>query len=259
MTKAASPKQKQAWEELHHQLLSGTFLSALDAVIAIDSKQRIVLFNPAAERMFLVRAQEAVGQSLARFIPQGLRAAHGKNLQRFPKTGRTGRQIESLGIVRGLRANGSEFPAEASVSRVQAGGRQFFAALVRDISKRVQAEQLLQESSERLRLAVDTARLGTYERDLVTNRITLNEACRAILDLPEGPPPDDIARRSAHPEDKERVLAAVARAFDPTLREVCAAEFRILRPDGTVRWVSGRGRVVFDDTATPARARKFLG
>jgi signal transduction histidine kinase len=72
-------------------------------------------------------------------------------------------------------------------------------------------------------------------------------------------PPGDIAQASAHPEDKERVLAEVARAFDPSLREICAAEFRILRADGTVRWVAGRGRVVFDETVTPARPKRFLG
>jgi signal transduction histidine kinase len=57
----------------------------------------------------------------------------------------------------------------------------------------------------------------------------------------------------------ERVLGAVDRAFDPALREVCGAEFRILRPDQTVRWLDGRGRVIFDDNMTPARPMKFLG
>jgi PAS domain S-box-containing protein len=117
----------------------------------------------------------------------------------------------------------------------------------------------LRESEARLRLAVETAELGTYERDLLTNQMTLNPACRKILGVSDGPLPLDVANRSAHPDDKERVLAAVARAFDPALREICAAEFRILRPDGTVRWVAGRGRVVFDESAEPPRGLKFIG
>jgi PAS domain S-box-containing protein len=116
----------------------------------------------------------------------------------------------------------------------------------------------LRESEARLRLAVETAQLGTYERDLDSNEITMNRACREILGV-DGPPAPDVAPRSLHPADEQRVLAEAARSFDPSLRAVCAAEFRVVRPDGTVRWVSGRGRVVFDDSAQPAHARKFLG
>jgi signal transduction histidine kinase len=138
--------------------------------------------------------------------------------------------------------------------------RQVYTAIVRDISERKQAEESLREIGQRLLLAIETAQLGTYERDIMTNEVRLNDICRAILGVPLGtPPPPDVARRSLYPADKERVEAAVARAFDPALREACAAEFRILRPDGAVRWVAGQGRVVFDDAITPARPVKFLG
>ena len=125
-----------------------------------------------------------------------------------------------------------------------------------ETSKR--AEEELQRSKERLRLAMETAALGLYERNLLTNEVHVDANCRRILGLPQGQPDPDIARKSLHPEDRERVLAAVARAFDPELREICGADFRIVWPNGQVRWVAGRGQVVFDSN-TPPRATKFVG
>jgi PAS domain S-box-containing protein len=126
--------------------------------------------------------------------------------------------------------------------------------------KALAAETILRDSEARFRLAVETANLGTYERDIVTNQLTINDACRRILGIPAGEtPPPDVAPRSVYPEDRDRVLAAVTRAFDPDIREICSAEFRILRPDGTVCWVAGRGRVHFDDQAQPPRPSKFQG
>jgi PAS domain S-box-containing protein len=167
--------------------------------------------------------------------------------------------MATLATVKGLRADGSQFPAEVAISQFGAAGGKFYTAVVRDTSERRRAEEALRENEQRFLLAVETAQLGTYERDLLTNKIRVNEVCREILGVGEEALPPDIAQRSVHPLDKERVLAAVARAFDPEAQEVCAAEFRILRPDGKVRWVAGRGRVVFDDTVTPPRRQKFLG
>jgi PAS domain S-box-containing protein len=121
------------------------------------------------------------------------------------------------------------------------------------------AGQALRKSDQQAHLAVETAALGTYERDLATNQITMNAVCRDILGLGHDLPAPDIAPQSLYPEDAERILAAVARAFDPALREVCAGEFRILRPDGSIRWVSGRGRVFFDESLQPPRPLKFIG
>ena len=115
------------------------------------------------------------------------------------------------------------------------------------------------EHEERLRLALDTAALGFYERDLVTNVVTVDQNWRIIMGLAEGQPGPDFAAKSVLPEERARVLSLVARAFDPRLQEVVGADFRIVRPNGEIRWVAGRGRVVFDNSQQPPRALKFLG
>jgi PAS domain S-box-containing protein len=139
------------------------------------------------------------------------------------------------------------------------GQVELIAATTRDVTERKKAQEALLESEQRALLAVETAALGTYERNLRTDEVAMNSVCRDILGATQDRIPADIAPKSVHPEDMERILAAVSRSFDPALREVCGAEFRILRPDGSVRWVAGRGRVLFDDSANPPQPVKFVG
>jgi len=239
-----SEEKASQWspEELRPQLLAGIIESATDAIISTDSDRRIVLFNPAAARMFQVSAEEAVGQPLEHFIPEFFDRAHGRNAEEPGCAGGSIRRVCAVGVVRGDRAKRREFPLEVSISQTEVEGRQVYTAILRDISERKEAEETLREVGQRLLLAIETAQLGTYERDLTTNEVRLNDVCRMILGLPEGSLPPDIALRAIYPEDEERILASVARAYDPALREVCAADFRIVRPDGTVRWVAGQGR-----------------
>lgn len=121
------------------------------------------------------------------------------------------------------------------------------------------SRELKREQEQRLRLALDVAALGFYERDLVTDIVTVDQNWREIMGLPEGQPTPDFAPRSLLPEDRERVLSLVSRAFDPNLQEVVGADFRIIQPSGQIRWVAGRGRVIFDNSCDPPKAVKFMG
>jgi PAS domain S-box-containing protein len=90
--------------------LEGIVASAMDAIISVDEQQRVVLFNPAAEKMFGLRAEEALGQLISRFIPERFPAAQQQPVQAFGQTGVSNRRMGALGRVSGLRANGEEFP-----------------------------------------------------------------------------------------------------------------------------------------------------
>jgi PAS domain S-box-containing protein len=119
-TKAANLASRDALESKRR--LEGIVASAMDAIITVDDSQRIVLFNPAAERMFAAPAETAIGQHISSFIPERFRAVHASHISRFTKTGATNRAMGSLGAISGLRANGEEFPIEASISQVEVGG-----------------------------------------------------------------------------------------------------------------------------------------
>jgi len=116
--------------------LEGIVDSAMDAIITIDGSNNIVLFNPAAERMFGVRHDEALGQPISRFIPQRFRRGHEEHIRRFRETGVTTRDMGALGAISGLREGGEEFPIEASISQVEVDGQRLATVILRDITER---------------------------------------------------------------------------------------------------------------------------
>lgn len=137
--------------------LEGILASAMDAIITVDDEQHIVVFNPAAERMFGLKAAEALGQPISNLVPERHRRAHADHIRRFFETGGTDRQMGSLGAISGLRANGEEFPIEASISQVQVGDERLGTVILRDITERRAADAALVENRQRMEAIVDSA------------------------------------------------------------------------------------------------------
>jgi PAS domain S-box-containing protein len=131
--------------------LKGIIDSAMDAMITVDEGQRILIFNSAAERIFLCGAGQAVGGPLDRFIPERFRAAHRVHIQRFAETGESMRMMGARLALYGLRGNGEEFPIDASISQVSVQGQKLFTVILRDITERKAAEAALQRSYDELR------------------------------------------------------------------------------------------------------------
>jgi len=86
--------------------IAGLIASAMDAMISVDTEQRVVLFNPAAERMFGCAAAEALGSALDRFIPTRFREQHRSHIEKFGQMGVTARRMGALSALSGVRANG---------------------------------------------------------------------------------------------------------------------------------------------------------
>ena len=148
-------ERKASQEDLRRsqQQLAGVIGSAMDAIITIDDKQRIILFNGAAERMFLFPAEDAIGQPLDRFIPERFRAGHNHHVKDFGNTHVTRRSMGTLGALYGLRADGEEFPIEASISQIESDGQKLYTVILRDVSERKRSEEALNEQGRILDLA----------------------------------------------------------------------------------------------------------
>jgi len=125
--------------------------SAMDAIITIDAAHNIVLFNRAAEQMFRCPRREAVGGPLDRFIPERFRGAHRGHIGEFARTGVTSRRMGDATTLWGLRADGVEFPLEASISQGGAAGSRYHTVILRDITLRKMAEDALRRSQRDLR------------------------------------------------------------------------------------------------------------
>jgi PAS domain S-box-containing protein len=127
--------------------VSAYFEAALDCVIMADEAGRVVEFNPAAERTFGYSRDEVLGQTLAELIvPPSLRERHINAFARLVETGHgsvLGRRME----LTGMRADGSEFPVELALSRVE-GEPVVICGALRDISAAKQAESHLRELAE---------------------------------------------------------------------------------------------------------------
>ena len=132
--------------------------AALDGVVSIDRQARVTYVNSAFEQIFGYRAAEATGRELADLIvPPSLRQAHRDGFARYLATGQQhilDRRIEMTAV----RADGSEFPAEITVTRTGPAAEPAFTGYVRDITDRQRAEQELMASRARLVSASDAAR-----------------------------------------------------------------------------------------------------
>ncbi len=129
--------------------LSGIISSAMDGIITVDADQRIIVFNAAAEAIFRCSSADALGQPLDRFIPERFRGTHADHIRRFGQTGVTNRAMGKLNSLSALRADGSEFPIEASISQITVNDQPLYTVILRDITERKRVEDALLKSEER--------------------------------------------------------------------------------------------------------------
>ncbi|HSQ50622.1 MAG TPA: PAS domain S-box protein, partial [Nitrospiraceae bacterium] len=130
--------------------------SMTDAIITVDERECVVVFNHAAESMFLSPAADAIGRSFNRFIPERFRQALQGHVTAFAQKGVASPAIGEVGMLVGLRTNGEEFPFEASISHSVVEGQAFFTAIVRDVTERKRAEERLQASEMFIRAVVNS-------------------------------------------------------------------------------------------------------
>ncbi|HYW58325.1 MAG TPA: PAS domain-containing sensor histidine kinase [Polaromonas sp.] len=122
-------------------LLAGMLDSAMDGIITVDHTQRVVLYNRAAEKMFGWPRASVLGQPLDRLIPTRFQAGHGEHIRRFASTGVTSRRMGDGTVVHGVRANGEEFPMDASISQLNTADGKLYTVILRDVTDRVRAQE----------------------------------------------------------------------------------------------------------------------
>jgi len=125
---------------------------ASDAVIAVDANYRITLFNDGAERIFGYARAEVIGRPLDVLLPERFRASHGRMMSALESEGSISRLMGERREIAGLRKDGSEFPAEASIAMVEGekGRVKSFLAVLRDITERRRTQMILANHAREL-------------------------------------------------------------------------------------------------------------
>ena len=132
---------------------SGILDMAPEAVISTDETQCITLFNKGAEAIFGYAANEVMGRPVDTLIPTGLRVAHGRHVDNFVRDRGLSRLAKQRRDIYGLRKDGTEFPAAASVSKLIQGATTAYTVMLRDISDRKKAEEAILTAKEQAEFA----------------------------------------------------------------------------------------------------------
>ena len=199
--------------------LEGIITSTMDAIIAVDTQHRIVVFNPAAEKMFECSAQNALGTAINRFIPERYRLAHAGHINDFAASGRTNSAVDGRTDLWALRANGQEFPIETSISQMEADGKKLFAVVLRDITQRKMAEEALSSVSRRLIEAHEEERtwIARELHDDVSQRLALLAGTLDILKSELPPGANEAKHYLADVKEQTKELAADVQALSHRL------------------------------------------
>ena len=188
---------------LAQQHLDRLVESAMDAIVSIDEGQRIVLFNPAAERMFGLSAAEVLGQPLGPLLPESSRHIHAEHIRGFAQTGVVSRNLENRGGLHGRRANGELFPIEASLTQVEVQGRRQFTVILRDITERKRVEQALLESQTDLNRAQSVGQIGSWRLNARRNELLWSDENHRIFGIAKDTPLTyETFLTVVHPDDR---------------------------------------------------------
>ncbi|HET7403980.1 MAG TPA: response regulator [Usitatibacter sp.] len=134
--------------------LAGILDIADDAIISIDERQRIILFNKGAERIFGFSAEEAIGQPLEMLLPGVARPAHAAHVDDFRRSPTPSRRMAERSEIAGRRKDGTEFPAEASISRLGSGQNVIYTAILRDVTQQKRQSEMLRAAKQAAEVAV---------------------------------------------------------------------------------------------------------
>jgi len=160
---------RDATDRYHH-----TIDSVMDAIVAVDAEQNILLFNPAAEAMFGYKADEIIGSPLSILIPDKFHASHGKHVNGFIESSVLSRTMNlrpQLEIT-GKRRDGSEFPIDSTISKTTIGSTWQLTAVLRDATERRRAEAALYKTNQQLRdLSASLEKVREDERTRISREL----------------------------------------------------------------------------------------
>jgi PAS domain S-box-containing protein len=217
-----------------------------DAILSESLDGIIVSWNRGAQKIFGYTEEEIIGQHVGVLLPP----ARSHELDVIFDRVRRGETVEPFETVR-IRKDGGVIHVSSAVSPIRdaSGKIMGISAIIRDITRRKHAENSLRESEERLRLALDAGKLGTWEWHINEGRVVWSEKLEELHGISKGSFQGtfDSFKEGIHPEDRTYVLDQINKAL--TSRAGFHIEYRL----SNGKWVEGRGNVLLDESGNPER------
>jgi PAS domain S-box-containing protein len=262
--------ERRADEE--RRAIAALIESARDAILSIDQSHTVVRFNPSAESMFGVTRAEMVGQSLDRLLPAAMSGHHRQLVASYGSGQNLGNAMSGADrVVRGRRVDGSEFPVEASISKVLRDGNTEYTVIMRDVTERMRAAEQVNATIAILRRTVQNMPMGVSVMDADLNIIAFNDRFLDLLDFPKdrftfGDPLEKFFRYNAERheygdgdrETQVRDRVALARRFEAHCFERVRADGVVIEVRGTPIPGGGFVSVYSDVTARREESRRLI-
>lgn len=214
--------------------------AAVDAVIIIDHRGRIEVFNRAAERLFGYKAEEIIGQNVSLLMPEPHRRQHDAYIQRYLESGiphivGIGREVDAQ------RRDGTVFPVSLSVGRIAGPGPARFVGFVQDITVRREAVAAAQRERDRANAYLEAAQTILVALDLDGRVTMINRKGCEVVGIPE----DALfgcewISTVVAPEDRSKVEALLRDIVEGPADRAHSCEYHVLRDDGEPRLVAWR-------------------
>ena len=235
--------------EAEYRLLWET---STDAVVILDRESVIRFTNPAVGDVFGYRPDELIGQNIAIIQPERLREAHRRGLARYLESGQRRLNWRATEAV-GLHRHGHEFPIEIAFSHLSQANGDLFAAFIRDISERKQAQAALEVSQSRMNLVLEGADVGLWYCPLPFGRLEWDERTKRHFWLErEDEVTIEVFFERLHPDDRTRVREEIEQSIATGTRY--ETEYRTVSPlTGAEKWVRAVGGPVTDGGGQPVR------
>lgn len=225
------------------------------AVVRLDSR-RIIATNPHLRRILGVSEaeMEARAERGREFTPSEYHALDEAALRRLTETGHVDPFEKEF-----LRPDGSRVPVRVSASIVPDFADRA-VIFVEDITAERASRERERAIQQRLEIALSAADQGVWDFDLLTREMIYSDRAKEIYGLPlDRPVSYETIRDATHPDDYPFTSAQLLRSIDPAIRERSRYEYRIVRPDGSIRWALAFGEAVFDGPPGTERAVRYVG